>query len=93
MDGKENVSVEFDRLRAAFIRHMIFGPAVIELSADYHEVLLSLNVWPTGCMEQQRRGMLKRERFTIKRTLVKTGYETTTLISQDGTRNQLESFK
>jgi hypothetical protein len=80
----------FEKMRQEFLRHYIFCPEAVELSAPYHDVLLSLNVWPKGSMEQQRRGLLQRTEFTLGNTLFKTGFDKTTLISRGGDRHTME---
>ena len=80
----------FEKMRQEFLTHYIFCPEEVELSASYHDVLLSLNVWPKGCMEQQRRGMLKREQFRLGNTLIKTGFAKTTIVSRAGNRFTME---
>jgi len=80
----------FDKMRKDFLMHYIFCPDVVELSAAYEDVLLSLNVWPKGSMEQQRRGLLKREQFRLGNTTIKTGFAQTTIISRGGDRHTME---
>nr|DAF93738.1 MAG TPA: hypothetical protein [Myoviridae sp. ctshb19] len=91
MVDRETLPVEdFEKMRHDFLKHYIFCPKEVELSEDYHRVLLSLNVWPLGTMIEQHRAMLKRKEFTLGNTLFKTGYAQTTIISRANNRHTLE---
>uniref|UniRef100_A0AB39CDS6 Uncharacterized protein n=1 Tax=Pseudomonas phage HRDY3 TaxID=3236930 RepID=A0AB39CDS6_9VIRU len=89
MESEADVG-SFEVMRKEFLSHYIFCPEVVELSAAFEAVLLSLNVWPKGSMVQQRKGLLKREQFQLGKTLIKTGFAQTTIISRDGTRHTME---
>jgi hypothetical protein len=81
----------FDKKRKEFLLHYIFCPLEVELSADYEEILLSLNVWPKGCFQLiQKKHMLSQPSFNLGKTRIVTGCAKTSITFQNERKITLE---
>jgi hypothetical protein len=81
----------FDKKRKEFLMHYIFCPLEVELSADYEEILLSLNVWPKGCFQLiQKKKLLSQPSFSLGKTRIVTGCAQTTITFQSERKIILE---
>lgn len=81
----------FDKKRKEFLLHYIFNPLEVELSADYEEILLSLNVWPKGCFQLiQKKNLLAKPSFNLGSTRIVTGCAKTSITFRNERKITLE---
>lgn len=81
----------FEKKRKDFLMHYIFCPLEVELSADYEEILLSLNVWPKGCFQlMQKKNLLAKPSFHLGKTRIVTGCAQTSITFQNERKIILE---